>query len=93
MKFTERRNDKFKVVITHMAGSGLVTMKTLYDGSVANGTTNGNSFAWSSVPQNLLIGAYQDTSGNKGRYWKGTMHDFTIYNSVWTDEEITAYLT
>ena len=84
---------KFKVVITHRAGSGLVTMKTLYDGSVANGTTNGNSFAWSSVPQNLLIGAYQDTSGNKGRYWKGTMHDFTIYNSVWTDEEITAYLT
>lgn len=84
---------KFKAVITHKAGSGLVTMKTLYNGSIANGTTNANSFTWTPVTENLLIGAYQDDTGNKGRYWKGTMHDFTVDGAVWSDDKISAYLT
>lgn len=84
---------KFKAVITHKAGSGLVTMKTLYNGVVADGTANANAFTWTPVTEHLLIGAYQDDTGNKGRYWKGTMHDFVIDGAVWSGDKISAYLT
>lgn len=44
------------------------------------------------VNENLILGAYQDTSGNKGRFWKGVLSDFNVYNYEMTDDEIVAYL-
>ena len=44
------------------------------------------------ISENALLGCYQDASGTKGRYWKGTIYDFKIYDYAWTDTEAQAYL-
>ena len=44
------------------------------------------------VSETTLIGCYQDTNGNKGRYWKGTMYDLKIHNHAFTSTEAQAYL-
>ena len=38
----------------------------------------------------ILLGAYRDVSDVKGRYWKGTINSFTVYDKVLTDEEVNA---
>lgn len=43
--------------------------------------------------KNMLIGCYQTTNGTKGRYWNGTVHDFTIYNYAMTDEQAISYVS
>jgi hypothetical protein len=42
--------------------------------------------------ETVLLGCYQDTSGNKGRYAKGIMRDCKIYTCALSDAEIEAYL-
>lgn len=84
-------NASFKVAITHIKDSSTITMKILYNGEVK--TYRYNNWNYVTVPQNLLIGCYQTTTGSLGRYWTGTISDFRIYNRVLSDEEITAYLT
>lgn len=69
---------------------------------VKNGTTmkvyNSNNFigespyVFTSIDQTLLLGAYQDISGNKGRFFKGTIHEFSIIKGVYTEEQIKNYL-
>lgn len=84
--------DPFKVVITHKKDTKLFVMKTLYNGIVANGSGNDLAVSNFICDYNLIIGAWRDTSGNKGRYWIGTMHDFYIDDYVWDDSIINAYL-
>lgn len=36
----------------------------------------------------LLLGCYETIDGTKGRFWKGTIFDFIVYNKVLNDEEI-----
>ena len=36
----------------------------------------------------LLLGCYQDVNGTKGRFWKGTIYDFVVYNRALTTDEI-----
>ena len=69
---------------------------------VKNGTTmkaytsnniKGESvYRFASINQTLIIGAYQNTLGTKGRYFKGTIHAFSISNTVYTNEQINTYL-
>lgn len=69
---------------------------------VKNGTTmkvyNSNnvigesSYSFTAVDQTLLLGAYQTTDGTKGRFFKGTIHGFSIINAVYTNEQINTYL-
>lgn len=44
------------------------------------------------VSNNLLLGCYQNNSGTKGRYWKGTISEFKVYDSVLSNDEINAFL-
>lgn len=53
--------------------------------------TEGN-VGYVKVDNNLLLGAYQDTSGTKGRFWNGTIHSCVIHDSALSDEEINAFL-
>jgi len=53
------------------------------------GTITGYS---TNVPQSLLLGAYQDTDGTKGRYWDGTLERFEVYDKELTNEQISAWL-
>lgn len=41
---------------------------------------------------NLLLGAYQDTSGTKGRFWKGALYDFRVYDYALTVDEVAEYV-
>ena len=69
---------------------------------VKNGTTmkayDSNNFKgespynFTSIDQTLLLGAYQTVEGTKGRYFKGTIHAFSISNTVYTNEQINTYL-
>ena len=36
----------------------------------------------------LILGAYQTITGEIGRFWKGTIYDFKVYNRVLSDDEI-----
>ncbi len=69
---------------------------------VKNGTTmkvyNSNNineqsvYNFTSIDQTLLLGAYQTVDGAKGRFFKGTIHAFSISNTVYTNEQINTYL-
>ena len=50
------------------------------------------SSAYCNVAKNLLIGGYQDASGNHGRFWKGTMHNFCLYRGLWTKAQCQGWL-
>ena len=43
------------------------------------------------MSENLLIGAYQTTSGVKGRYFTGVIHRFDIRKGVMTESERTTW--
>ena len=83
----------FKVAITHKAGENDINLKYLYGGNVKTQTSTSGSATLRSTESILLLGAYQSSSGTKGRFWKGTLNDFKVYNHVLTDDEIAAYLT
>lgn len=81
-----------KVVIRHTQGDSFYYIDSSTEG-VRNGqesTSNGGTFKSSN--KNLLIGCYQNSAGTKGRFWNGTINDFAIYNAVFTNDEVTAYL-
>ena len=44
------------------------------------------------VSQTLLLGAYQATNGNKGRFFNGTIHKFKLVEGVMSREDCLAWL-
>ena len=44
------------------------------------------------VPQTLVLGAAQAVSGEKSRYFSGTIYDFKIYKGQVSDSDLTAWL-
>ena len=48
--------------------------------------------AYTSIPQNLILGAYQTTDGSKGRYFNGTISVFDVYDAALPDDELTDML-
>lgn len=51
-------------------------------------TVSGTYSSFTPITENLLLGCYQVASGNKGRFFDGTIHDCKVWNRVLTDEEI-----
>ena len=47
-----------------------------------------NEFHEEMIRPNLILGAYQTITGEIGRFWKGTIYDFKVYNRVLSDDEI-----
>ena len=66
------------------------TMKVYNSNS--NSVIGESSYSFTAVDQTLLLGAYQTIEGTKGRFFKGTLHEFSIINTVYTNEQINAYL-
>lgn len=58
----------------------------------SNNITAQSPYEYTSIDQTLLLGAYQRTNGVKGRFFKGTIHQFSISNTVYTLEQINTYL-
>nr|DAV52685.1 MAG TPA: Tail tube protein [Caudoviricetes sp.] len=44
------------------------------------------------VDKTLILGAYQTSDGEKGRYFDGTLSQFLVYKKAMSDEDITAWL-
>lgn len=65
---------------------------TLYDniGTVLGSVENESDIT--PIDQTLLLGAYQTVDGVKGRFFKGTIHAFSISDTVYNNEQINAYL-
>lgn len=80
-----------KIVIRHTLGTLNYIVDSATDGTRKAQTVLSNT-AFRSSDKNLLIGCYQTTSGTKGRYWNGTVNDFTIYGSVLSDDDVDEYL-
>ena len=57
-----------------------------------NNVTDESQYRFTAIDQTLLLGAYQTTEGTKGRFFKGTIHEFSIIDTVYTNEQIKDYL-
>ncbi len=79
-----------RFVFTHKAGSGILT--TLYTSSDGTGKTYTSTYTWSAFDRPIVLGCKVATDGTKSEYWKGRMTDFTIYDHVLPNEDITNYL-
>ena len=58
----------------------------------SNNITDESVYNFTSINQTLLLGAYQTVEGTKGRFFKGTIHAFSISDTVYTNEQINTYL-
>ena len=72
-----------KLFITKTSGTNAINIYV--DGVELTQTLNG-TMAFITMTQNLLIGAYQDSNGTKGRFWKGTVNRC----AVWIDKVLNA---
>lgn len=70
----------------------IVKNGTIMKAYTSNSVKKQSAYEFTSIEQTLLLGAYQDLSGTKGRFFKGTIHEFTLTNTVYTNEQINAYL-
>lgn len=48
---------------------------------------------YTAISQTLLLGAYQQTDGTKGRFFNGTINDFRLYDAALDDDIIDILLT
>lgn len=62
------------------------------DGEVIKKTANDSSSQTNIDKSVLTIGSYRTPQGTYGRYWKGTMHELTVYDRAFSEEELRAIL-
>ena len=77
-------NQRTKVVI--------VKNETTMKAYTSDGVTGESPYVFNSIDQTLILGAYQTVDGVKGRFFNGTIHEFSISNTVYTNEQINTYL-
>jgi hypothetical protein len=58
---------------------------------VINESVSGIKFA--SIDKTLLIGAYRSSDDIKGRFFKGTINEFKVYDHAFSNDECVAYVT
>ena len=79
-----------KVCIRITSGSDAIKINYKVEGKNASVKTIGGAMKTATFNNTILLGAYRDASDVKGRYWKGTINSFTVYDKVLTDEEVNA---
>jgi hypothetical protein len=60
-------------------------------GDIIEHTISGTP-TYTKVTQNLLLGAYQNTSGTKGRFYSGTISHFSVWGRALSNEQIDSLL-
>ena len=78
--------NRHKIVITKSGNTF-----TVYNESMSQLGTN-TPDTITTVRQTLLLGAYQDTSGTKGRFFNGTIHKFKLAEGVMSREDCLAWI-
>ena len=89
------RNDVKALAFRYKAGVLDAIRYVNAAGTVVN-FSHDTAAKYTTVNQNLLLGAYQMTNGTKGRYYNGTINVFRVYEDHLTDDDlaeelITAY--
>lgn len=82
-------NASVKACVTCRNGVITSIRTKMGNNNVVNQTVIENYYV--QIPQSLLLACYQTTAGVKGRFWKGTIFDFKIYDRVLIDNEIEEY--
>ena len=85
-------NDTFRIVLRHEKGSQYLYLDFVSNGVRGEQVVLNNNGTFRSSQNNLLIACYQNASGTKGRFWRGTIQDFTILSDVVSDSAVTEYL-
>ena len=89
MKCTNCSSEQ-KICIRITSGSYTINIKYKIEGKNASIKTINGTMNTATFNNTILLGAYRDVSDVKGRYWKGTINSFTVYDKVLTDEEVNA---
>lgn len=80
----------FKFVVTHKKGENKAIINIVSSADGINNTyTTGSSTK--SIDATLQLGA-NDVDTTPSAHWKGTIHEFEVYQGVLTDEEINSFL-
>ena len=87
---TSNAGNTNRVVCTHRAGSGILT--THYFSSDGSSNTYTQTYTWLAHNQVITLGCKAAADGTKREYWRGRLADFTIYDHVLSNEDITNYL-
>lgn len=77
-----------RVTCVVIAKQGKITTVRNQSGNVALTA----DYPYRATDKNFLIGCYQMNIGAKGRFFKGTLHDFRIYDCILPENEIVAFL-
>ena len=73
---------------------GVIFRGTNYIGGKDSGYTSnwGNIKGYTTVDKALILGAYQQIDGTKGRFFDGTLYQCIVYNSALTDDQLREWL-
>jgi hypothetical protein len=52
-----------------------------------------SNIQFASIDETLLIGAYRTSDDVKGRFFKGTINEFKVYDHAFSNDECVAYVT
>ena len=85
------RNDVSALAIRYVDGKMDAIRYRNASGNIVTHTVSGTPI-YTKVTQNLLLGAYQEISGTKGRFFNGTISRFGVYLIALSDEQIEAFL-
>lgn len=81
-----------KMVVVVDFQNGIATAYANIAGTDYTQSTLISGFDSVDIAETALIGSYQTTTGDKGRFFTGTIYDFKIYDYALTDTEAQAYL-
>lgn len=73
---------------------GVIFRGANYIGGRDSGYTSnwGNITGYTTVDKTLILGAYQQSDGTKGRFFDGTLYQCIVYNSALTDDQLREWL-
>lgn len=79
-----------KLIIKKEKNSNIIVyyIKDIDTKHTLNGTNEFNT-----ITRNILLGAYQNVSGTKGRFWSGTINQCKIWFRTLTDDEVNTLLS
>lgn len=73
---------------------GVIFRGANYIGGKDSGYTSnwGNIKGYTTVDKTLILGAYQQSNGTKGRFFDGTLYQCIVYNSALTEDQLREWL-
>ena len=78
-------NAVIKIAVTCKAGN-IKTIKYVNNNGIE--TVKNLRCNYGVLTKNLILGAYTDSDGNKGRFWNGTIYKCVVYDTVLTGGQI-----